>query len=149
MDQLIQAFGIDGKLIIVQIINFVILTGLLTYFLYKPVLKVLAERKAAVEQGIKDAEAAAAKKAEAEEEKRAILSAAETQAKATGEQATSYAKEQAEGILSDAKTKADNVIKNAASEAAALETQARKDSEAEIAKLAVLAAEKVMREKTS
>lgn len=39
MDQLIQAFGIDAKLITVQIINFGILLAALTYFLYKPVLK--------------------------------------------------------------------------------------------------------------
>ncbi|HMA79010.1 MAG TPA: hypothetical protein VKP88_07860, partial [Candidatus Paceibacterota bacterium] len=65
MEQLIQAFGIDTRLIVVQIINFGLLLALLSYFLYRPILNLLEEREAKITQGIKDAEAAAAAKADA------------------------------------------------------------------------------------
>ena len=73
MEQLISAFGIDVKLITIQIINFVVLAGLLSYFLYKPVLKILDEREEKIKQGIADAEEAAVAKASAVSEKQALL----------------------------------------------------------------------------
>ena len=147
MEQLIHAFGIDVKLIVVQIINFTILVGALSYFLYKPVLKVLADREEKIAQGIKDAEAAAAAKADAESEKQTILSAAHSEAESVANKAKSYAEEKSEGIIAEAHTKAESVIKDAESKGAEIKARAEKESEAEIAKLAVLAAEKVLREK--
>ena len=58
MEQLIHAFGIDARLILLQVINFGLLMAVLSYLLYKPVLKVLAERQEKIAQGVKDAEEA-------------------------------------------------------------------------------------------
>lgn len=146
MEQLIHAFGIDVKLITVQMINFVILMGLLSYFLYKPVLKVLADREEKIAQGIKDAEAAAAAKAAAESEKQSILRAAHAEAEGVAEKAKTYASEQSDQIVSDAHLKAESLIKDAESKGQEIKKQAEKESEAEIAKLAILAAEKVLRQ---
>jgi F-type H+-transporting ATPase subunit b len=149
MEQLIHAFGIDVKLIVVQIINFVILMGTLSYFLYKPVLKVLADREEKVAQGIKDAEAAAAAKADAEKQKQYILTAAHTEADKVAQNAKAFADEKSVSILADAQDKAASVIKDAETKGEEIKTQARRESEAEIAKIAILAAEKVLREKSS
>jgi len=149
MDQLIHAFGIDVKLIVVQIINFIILVGLLSYFLYKPVLKLLAEREEKVVQGIKDAEAAAEAKASADTEKQSIVSAAHQEAEAVAMRAKTHAEEKAATIAAAAEEKAGQIVHTAEEKAETIKTQAKKESEAEIAKLAVLAAEKVLIEKTS
>ena len=149
MDQLIQAFGIDVKLIVVQIINFVILTVVLTYFLYKPVLKVLADRRVQVEQGIKDAEAAAEAKATAEAEKQTILTQAHAEAESVNQRAKASADEQAGEITGAAEHKAAEIVRSAEQRAEELKDQSRKESEAEVAKLAVLAAEKILKEKSS
>lgn len=149
MEQLINAFGIDVKLIVVQIINFVILLAALSYFLYKPVLKVLQDREEKIAQGIKDAEAAAKAKADAESEKQTILSAANAEAETVAKNAKAYADEKSEGIVAEARQKADSIVKDAEAKGAEIKTQAKKESEAEIAKLAILAAEKVLREKNS
>ena len=149
MEQLIHAFGIDVKLIVVQIINFVVLLAALSYFLYKPMLKLLNERQQKIEQGIKDAEDAAVAKASAVEEKQAILTQAQQEAADIDARAKAFAKGKEEEIIAAAQTKASEVIKDAESKGAALKEQALKESEAEIAKLAVLAAEKVLKEKTS
>lgn len=149
MDQLIHAFGIDVKLIIVQIINFVLLASLLSYFLYKPVLKVLEDRKEKIAQGIKDAEAAAAAKASADTEKQNILTEAHKEAEAVSLRAKTGAEEKAATIVSEAEAKAFS-IKNLAEEAGeSIKDQAHKEAEAEIAQVAILAAEKILKEKSS
>jgi F0F1-type ATP synthase membrane subunit b/b' len=56
MEEIIHAFGIDQRLIIIQIVNFAILAGALGYFLYTPVLRLLREREEKIAQGLKDAE---------------------------------------------------------------------------------------------
>ena len=47
--------------------------------------------------------------------------------------------------MAGANTKAEGIVKDAEAKGEDIKTQAKKDSEAEIAKLAVLAAEKVLR----
>lgn len=149
MEQLFGAFGIDAKLIIIQIINFVVLASALTYFLYKPVLKLLNDREEQIKQGIKDAEVAAVAKASALEEKQAILTQAQKEAQEMDARAKAFAKQKEEEIMTAAQAKASVVLKDAEAKSELLKEQAVKESEAEIAQLAILAAEKVLREKAS
>jgi F-type H+-transporting ATPase subunit b len=149
MEQLIHAFGIDARLIVIQILNFLVLAGLLTYFLYKPVLKILNEREAKIKQGIEDAEEAAVAKASALAEKQALLTEAGKEASLMHTRAQAFAKEKEEQIVAEAQEKAAAAIKDAEQKSAQLMEQKIKESEAEIAKLAILAAEKILAEKTS
>src|SRR3990167_8274979 len=57
----LETFGIDWQLLIAQGVNFLILAGLLTWLLYKPVLRIVKERQAFVAKGVEDAERAAKK----------------------------------------------------------------------------------------
>ena len=148
MDQLIHAFGIDVKLIVVQIINFTLLAGLLTYFLYKPVLKVLADREEKITKGVMDAEAAAETLAGAEDEKQVILTDAHKEAEGVARRAKEHADEKAAAIAAVADEKAAGVVASAEEKAENIKLVAKQESEAEIAKLAVLAAEKVLKEQT-
>lgn len=148
MEQLLEAFGIDGKLIIIQVFNFGILMLALTYFLYKPVLNMLQTREEKIVQGIKDAEDAAKAKASADEEKKVILATANKDAEGVAANAKQYADEKAAAIVADAQTKAEGIVKDAEGKGAEIKAQAQKESEAEIAKLAVLAAEKVLKVKS-
>ena len=102
MEQLITAFGIDVKLIIIQILNFGVLLGLLGYFLYKPILAMLATREEKIAQGMKDAEDAAKAKASADEEKKGILSSAHKDAEEVSAKAKTYADEKASEIATQA-----------------------------------------------
>ena len=149
MEQLIHAFGIDAKLIAVQIINFLVLLAALSYFLYKPVLKLLNDREEKIKQGIVDAEAAAQARATAQDEKSAILQSAQQEAQEVASRAAAFAKEQEAKIIADAQDKASSVIADAQAKSEQLKAQTLKESEAEIAKLAVLAAQKVLEEKAS
>ena len=76
MEQLIQAFGIDARLILIQVVNFGLLMAALTYLLYKPVLKMLHDRQEKIAQGLKDAEEAGLARLEATEENKGIIATA-------------------------------------------------------------------------
>ena len=80
MESLIQAFGIDLRLIVIQIINFAVLAAALSYFLYKPVLKLLKDREDKITQGMSDAEQAAKAREMAEEDRKVVLKEAHKEA---------------------------------------------------------------------
>ncbi len=147
MESLLQAFGIDAKLIVVQILNFVILAAALSYLLYKPLLKVLDEREAKIQQGIADAEAAASAKREADTDRKAVLATAHKEAEAVAARAAAHAKEEAAAAVAAAEEKAADLLARARAHGEQAKAQALTESEQEVAKLAVLAAEKILREK--
>lgn len=54
--ELLTNLGIDWRLLIAQLINFAVLLAVLYKFLYQPVLKLLHDRTARIEEGLKNAE---------------------------------------------------------------------------------------------
>ena len=147
MEQIIHAFGIDVRLIIIQIINFGILMALLTYFLYKPIMGMLAAREEKIARGIKDADEAAKARENAEVEKRSVLAAAHDEAGKIGERARTHAETVQQEAAAAAQVKAQAIVADAEKRAEEAKRRAEKESEAEIAKAAVLAAEKILRQR--
>lgn len=147
MEEILHAFGINGKLIIVQIFNFGILAGALWYFLYTPIFSILKEREEKIKQGVADAEIAKKTRADSEMARQEVLKEAHTEATHIVNRGTLHAEEKANALLAEAAEKASRNITDAEKEARELKETARKESEAEIAKLALLGAEKILREK--
>lgn len=146
MDQLFGAFGIDGKLLIAQLINFGVLFVGLTYLLYKPVMKTLDERRAKVAQGVVDADQAALKLATASEEAGVLVKSAETDAEGIVSSAREAATTEKARIMKEAETRAAQVAADAEARAQETANKALRDSEKEIARLAMLTAEKVLKQ---
>jgi len=86
--KLLQALGLDIRILIAQLINFAVLLFVLWRFGYKPVLKFLDDRKDKIEQGVVDAKKAG--------EKLSAISAKE-------EEVMKKAKKEALNILAEAK----------------------------------------------
>lgn len=147
MEEILHAFGIDWRLILIQVVNFGILAGALWYFLYTPVLKILKDREDKIRRGIEDAEAAGKTRAEADTTRQEIIKEAHTEATHIVNRGTLHAEEKASTLLNEAHEKAARDITEAQKTATELKAQALKESEAEIAKLAILGAEKILREK--
>ncbi len=102
--EIFKEFGVSWILLLAQIVNFTILLLLLKRFLYKPILKVLDERKAKVAKSLKDAEEIETrlqKIAQSEEEildkarteANKLLAEAKTEAKALNEKSFAETKE--------------------------------------------------------
>lgn len=53
--ELIEQLGVDWRLLIAQIVNFAILAGVLGYFVYKPLLNLLDERRDRIVKAMENA----------------------------------------------------------------------------------------------
>lgn len=146
MSALLNAFGINGGLLLAQAVNFGVLMIVLWYFLYRPVMKTLETRRQKIAKGVEDAEAAERKLAQADEEASERVHGAETEAEGIVTSAREEAGSERARILKEAEARAQSVAADA--EARAKETAAKtlRESEKEIARLAVLAASKAMQE---
>ena len=66
MDQAVEALGINLPQLIAQVANFFVLLLILRFTLYKPILKMLDERKQKIAEGLNAAEIARAEAAQAQ-----------------------------------------------------------------------------------
>ena len=146
MSQLLSVFGIDWKMLLVETVNFLILLGGLSYFLYKPVLKILSDRAAVIGKGVKDAEEAAIAAKEAEKKKLETISAAEREAEQIVSEAVVQGKNERAAIVKNAQDQSENLISGARAEAEELRRRALSESDKEIARLAILATERLLKE---
>lgn len=105
-----NAFGINGKIILAQIINFAVLLFILNKIGYGPIKKFVEERTAKIEEGVKNAEEATKALAQAKTEQESILVAARKEAAQIIETAQAKAKEQGAAQLEKAKQEVANVV---------------------------------------
>lgn len=56
MNEFFLQFGIDWKLLLSQLVNFTLILIILRVFMYKPLLKILKERREKIEEGLAKAE---------------------------------------------------------------------------------------------
>ncbi len=149
MEQLITTFGINWKLLLIQAINFGVLLGALTYFLYTPLMKVIDDRREKIAEGVRTAEAAARRLDEAKAEGDSLVGEAAKRAEGLVASARMQADEKASAIAKDAQTRADNLMVETKARAEEEKRQMMLSSEREIARAAMLVAEKILREKTT
>ena len=113
MQELFHQLGIDWRLLTSQAVNFLILVVLLTFFVYKPILKILKERKTKIEDGVKKSEEAETRLHEANLLKKEKLKEAEQDALAILRETEQKAKTMESALLSQAKEKENALLKNA------------------------------------
>ena len=147
MSELFATFGVNWKLLLAQAVNFGLLLTVLTYFLYKPVLKIIDERREKVAEGVRKAEAATRRLQEAKTEGEGMVGEAARQAEGIVAEARTRAGERADEIVRTAESQAAATLKDAAARAKEAQRQALKESEREIARAAMLAAEKILNSK--
>lgn len=145
MDQLLEAFGIDWKLLIAQTVNFGVLFVALWLLLYKPVMKTLDERAKKIAQGVEDAERATEMLAGADVEAAKVVASADEKASGIVANARVSANDEKTKIVKEAEERAARIASDADARAKEAASKALRDSEKEIARLAMLAAEKAMR----
>lgn len=149
MSDLFAVFGVEWKLLIAQIINFAVLLAVLTYLLYRPVMKVLDERQRTIADGVRNAEAADRQLADAQEASNGIKGNATREAEGIVAAARVRADERAAEIVRVAEERASAALKDATLRAEEAKRDALKKSEQEIARVAMLAAEKILRQKSA
>lgn len=149
MSELFAAFGINWKLLLVQAVNFALLLSALTYFLYKPILRIIDDRQKKIAEGVRTAELADKKLSDAKTESDRMVGSAAREAEEMTTVARVRAEERGVEIVKVAEARAQATMKDAEARAAEAKRLAMKESEGEIARAAMLAAEKILREKNA
>lgn len=143
--EILGTLGMNARDFIWHTVNFLVLIALLTYFLYRPISTMLAERTRRIEESLAAAERAQADVARADREREELLA---TTRREIGEM-MAQAQTVAERIQSEARTtaqqEAQRIVETARQEAEAERTQAMAELRREVASLAVMAAERIIK----
>lgn len=144
MDKAVEALGLNLPQLIAQVVNFFILLFVLRLVAYKPILKMLDERKQKIAEGLNAAEIARAEAASAQANIQAQLDTA----RKDGQEIVANAQTIATRIQADAREQS-NKDREASLERARAEIQMERDRaiadlRGEFADITVKAAEKVI-----
>ena len=134
---------INGTLLI-QIINFVILCAILGHFCYKPVLKVLDDRKARIQNDLDSAAASKADAAKLKESYEEQLRDAQAKAQEIVDKAVKEAKVQAQAQIDEAHAAIELEKENATKQSARERKDALEDLKSQVALLSCDIAAKII-----
>lgn len=110
---ILEQLGVNWRLLLTQGVNFFILLAALTILVYRPLLKVMEERRKRIEFGLKSAEEAEQHLAAIEREKDAKLAAADRTALGIVVAAEGEAKKHGQDIITASHKKAEALLKEA------------------------------------
>ena len=108
--ELLSKLGIDWALLIAQIVNFAILVGVLTFFVYRPILNVLDARREKIRKAMEDAKSIENQKKELEVHRAAELHRIDQECGAFMEKTKQQAEKMKQEILASARTEADAAL---------------------------------------
>ena len=146
MEGLIEGLGINIPVFLSQLVSFIILFVLLSFFAYKPLLKMLDERSRKIKESLEIAEEVKAQSLHAEVEVKKQLQAASQQGQEVILQATKTSDEIRANAQNLAKKDADALIERARQAVKAERDEAIDELRREFADLTVMAAGKVIGE---
>ena len=141
---MVEALGISLKEFIFYLINFLILMGVLTRFLYKPFLNMLATRKQSIKDALDNAELINRRADEKMEQYSKRISKVEEESREIIRTAKIQADAQARDIIEDARKEAGDIIAKAEKTIEKEKEKAMEEMKQELAVLAVMAAEKIV-----
>jgi F-type H+-transporting ATPase subunit b len=107
---LFEALGINLKILLAQLINFSIMIFVLWRFAYKPIMKVLNDRREKIIQGVKAAEKSEEKLAQAEDKEKEIITEAKKEALKIVEEAKERAEKKYQEIINKSKEDIGQII---------------------------------------
>jgi F-type H+-transporting ATPase subunit b len=113
VESVAKTFGVDWPHLIAQIISFCIVCGLLYRFAYRPILKMLEERRKQIAQGIADTEQIKAELARTEAERHKVLLRANEEAAKLIEEARTAGARLQEQEMQKAMLAAEQVLRQA------------------------------------
>jgi F-type H+-transporting ATPase subunit b len=136
-ERIVTTFGVDWPHLIAQIISFCIVCFILYRFAYRPILKMLDERRRQIAQGLADTEKIKAELAQAEAHRRELMVQANTEATKFIEEARAGAARLTEQEAQKAIAAAEQILAKAREAAAQDHAQMLADLKREVGHLVV------------
>jgi F-type H+-transporting ATPase subunit b len=141
-----EALGINLGYLLTQILGITALLLILTAFVYKPMLRVLDERKARIAKGLEDARQASIARENADMEAKRILDEARAEAANARREAVVAAENAAKDVEVKAREDARAIIANAQAEATEERNRILADLRGQVAAISIAAANKLVGE---
>jgi F-type H+-transporting ATPase subunit b len=144
MAELFTNLGINGKLLFVQALNFLLILAVLGKFVFPKVIQFIEQRRRKIAEGLKLTEKAQHEMQRIGEARQRELEKARQQADALLAQTKTVSQEKERELLAQAKLKAEEVAQRAKEDAERAKTDAVKAAKDEISKAALLVAERIL-----
>lgn len=141
------ALGIDIKLFIAQLVNFIIVLFVVWKWIVKPLGKTLSERQEKIESGLKNATYMEEEKQKFETWKKDEMQKVRNEAEKVLKTASDTAEKIKQETVNSAQTQADKIIEQAKTAVENEKTQMLKEVKANVAELVVMASEKILKSK--
>lgn len=129
---------------LVLLVSFLTLLLVLSYFVWKPVKKIMDDREQIIHDDIDSAEQRRVEAERLKEENEALLKQTQSEISELMENAKGQAKREQESIINDAQTRASQMIQEAKGDIEREKEQAIRDINDQVAELSVLIAEKMI-----
>ncbi|GAA3715505.1 F0F1 ATP synthase subunit B [Salinicoccus jeotgali] len=129
---------------LVQLVTFLVLLGALSYFVWKPLKKVMDEREQLIHSEIDEAEQRRMDAVKLKEENEAVLRETQTEISAMMDNAKNQAKKEQEAIIHDANTRANQMMETAKADIEREKEKAIRDINDQVGEISVLIAEKMI-----
>jgi F-type H+-transporting ATPase subunit b len=142
--EILNQLGIDPAVMLAQAINFFVLLGILSFLVYKPVLKLLDERKNRILKSEKQAELIENKLARTEEVTQKELKKVQEKSKEILAAARENAKQQETELVAVAQKKVEKIIAEGRAVIIKERDEAAAQIQKEVAKIVLLATEKLL-----
>ena len=139
MQQLFDQLGINWELLLSQGVNFILLLIVLRIFVYKPLLKLLHDRRERIEGGLAKADEAERRLHEVDQIGKGKIKEAEQEAIAILKRTETEAKTLEEKLLADAKRREEEAMASTATRLRSQEEESRRALDKEAAALVRLA----------
>ncbi len=148
--ELLTTLGIDWQVMLAQAINFGILIVALSYLLYKPVLRLLDDRRERIRKSMEDAKHIENQKRELDTLKQERIRTADREASAILEQAKGHAESMKKDIIAGAEREAHQILTKAKQQADDERGRVLSGAQETLAKVIIKMSEKIIeREFTS
>jgi F-type H+-transporting ATPase subunit b len=142
-------FGLNVPSILAQIVNFVIVAGLLWWFAFKPILATIGDRQKKIDSGLKYADEMKAKLDAAQQAAEAQLREAQLAGRQIVADAQKAAKEISEKQQQEAVQRADAIIAKAQAAIELEKTKMLAEARTEVARLVVATTQRVLAKELS
>ncbi|OGJ59435.1 ATP synthase F0 subunit B [Candidatus Peribacteria bacterium RIFCSPHIGHO2_01_FULL_55_13] len=149
MGDLVHALGIQWSALMAQMVNFAILIFVLARFVYKPILKVIDERRAMVEKSVETAREIDQFKERVDQDRLVILRKADEEAGQMLEKAAQNAEALRTEIEKAAHAHAAQIMKKGMEQLDVERARVAKEMQSKLAHAIVLSAEKILRREFS
>lgn len=142
--EVLANLGINPGFLVMFTIYFLVVAGVMTIWVYNPIIKGLENRKRRIAQGLEDARVAAEARANAESEARKIIAEAQAEANRRVAEATARAEKAAADVKAAAEAEARRILEAAHEEVIAERNQMLADLRPQVAALALAAAQRLI-----